>query len=192
VHRLVQEIRHCGVLLDCLDLGGDWKVQLGQLLSDWRDRLDHLELSRGQAARTLQILEAVLDDQVDFVFGDEAQVFSAADSQDLFVFVVHLIFTQTHKRTCLSIDTFNGLTTLSNHEPDKPHRHLHINPMRSRNSTTIHFPLSLDNCIQFFSHSFYGISIAFHENVLVLLPGALVVATWTFKAPDFFAMFLMV
>jgi hypothetical protein len=27
---------------------------------------------------------------------------------------------------------------------------------------------------------------------LVLLPGALVVATWTFRAPDFFAIFLIV
>ena len=62
-----------------------------------------------------------MDDLFDLVLGDQTQILSSGNSDDLPVSLRILVFAQADKGSCFSIDALDGLSTFTDDKPDQPH-----------------------------------------------------------------------
>ncbi len=154
---------------DCWVVCWDWNVHLVQLNCDWSQRVNHFGfICCESSCGVLQIYQSLLHDLIDFVFCDPTQVFRSWNCQDFSRFGTGLFFAQTHKCTCLCVDSFDCLPSFTDYKSDQSCGDFDLHTMRTSGGSTCHFTLRLNNCVQLFSHSFHCIWITLDKNISCL------------------------
>lgn len=166
-------------LVDCILCGGilhnsgmvhwDWNVHLIQLDSNWCERLNHLcFICTKSSCCILQINKSFLNDFINLIFCNPTKIFCSCNCKNLSIFLNLIIFSQWNKSSCFCVDTFNRLSSFSDNQSDQSCWDLNFHLIWTVCSSTCHFSLSFNDCIQLLSDSFYCIWVTFNENVSCL------------------------
>ena len=165
LQRMVEDVLRGGVFLDSLYMRWNGDVEALQLDGDGGQGVDHLGLVVGQSARILQIDQTFLDDLLDFVLGDQAEVFGSRDGHYFSGLFCVLVLVEADEGARLCVYAFYRLASFADYQSDQPHGHLELNFVGAVDCAAVHFPLGFDDQVELLAHSFDCLGVAFDEDV---------------------------
>jgi hypothetical protein len=115
--------------------------------------VDHLGFVVGESSGVLQVDQTFLDDLLDLVLGDEAEVFGAGDGDYLTGLLGVLILVEADEGPRLRVYAFDGLPPFADYQADQSHWHLQFDFVGPVHCSAVHLPLGLHDQVQLLSHS---------------------------------------
>jgi hypothetical protein len=153
------------VFLDCLDVGRDGDAQSLQLDGNRSQGFDHLGLVLGQSSRVLEVHQSFLDDLVDLVLSNEAEIFSSGDGENLSVPLRVLVLAEADKGSSFGVDSLDGLSSFADDQSDQSDRDFHFDFVRTVYCPAVHLSLGFNNEVELLPDSLDRFRVTLNENI---------------------------
>jgi hypothetical protein len=113
----------------------------------------------------LEVHQSFLDDLVDLVLSNEAEIFSSGDGENLSVPLRVLVLAEADKGSSFGVDSLDGLSSFADDQSDQSDRDFHFDFVRTVYCPAVHLSLGFNNEVELLPDSLDRFRVTLNENI---------------------------